>query len=181
MFLLSKQLFTVIATLLKPCLNAYQALLKDSRHVFLVILHFIVYELDSVAADYTAAIFTVIVLICLFYLHCKKWSVSLSGTLFCKKCAYCNIFSVSDTLWMCVAHFIFYSVGIFRPFKGLANGILYTLYVCNLGCLAILFLYYFPKRPKVYIVVFNCLVYWGLLQFPVITFISMYYVGLWTA
>ena len=86
--------------------NTFEAMFKctpstalDSCHVFLeveLILHFIVYGLDSVAADYTAAIFIVIVLICLFYF---------------------DIFQ-------------------------------YALYACNLGCLAILFLYYFPKRPK---------------------------------
>jgi len=73
LFLLSKQLlwFTVIATLLKPYLDAYQVPLKDCCHFFLgveLILCFIVYGLDSVAADYTADIFTVIVLIYLFYL-----------------------------------------------------------------------------------------------------------------
>ena len=45
-----------------------------------------------------------------------------------------------------------------QPFKSLLNTVIYTMYICNLGCIAIIFMYSPMSNTKLYIVAFNCLV-----------------------
>ena len=45
-----------------------------------------------------------------------------------------------------------------QPFKSSLNTIVYTMYICNLGCLALLFTYYPITEAKLYTITFNILV-----------------------
>ena len=45
-----------------------------------------------------------------------------------------------------------------QPFKNLFNTIIYTIYVCNLGCVAISFAVYPISKPRLYTIAFDCLV-----------------------
>ena len=45
-----------------------------------------------------------------------------------------------------------------QPFKSLLNTIIYTMYICNLGCVAALFTYYPVTEPNMYTIAFNILV-----------------------
>ncbi|XP_065910389.1 uncharacterized protein [Dysidea avara] len=118
--------YKFVAKFLKPFLDAYQAPLKDNCYYFLgieLLLRVIVCGLDSVPANFTAEIFTAILLIYLVFLT------------------------------------------IFQPFKNSFNGALYSVYGCILGCIALLFLSYAPEMPMMYAVIFDILVYLGMLIF----------------
>jgi len=62
-----------------------------------------------------------------------------------------------------IIYFVYFSY--FQPFKSSINGLLYSVYWCILGCVTILFICFFPKMPKTYIVIFDILVYLGFLLF----------------
>ena len=52
-----------------------------------------------------------------------------------------------------------------RPFKRTLNAALYSMYICNIASISTLCLYYSPKRPKAYIIIFNLLMFSCMLQF----------------
>ncbi|XP_065899242.1 uncharacterized protein [Dysidea avara] len=56
-------------------------------------------------------------------------------------------------------------LGCFQPFKSSINNLLYSVYWCNLGCTATLFICFFPRMPKAYIVIFDVLICLGFLLF----------------
>ena len=52
-----------------------------------------------------------------------------------------------------------------QPFKSWFNTLTYTMYLCNLGCVAILFVCYPISKPNLYIIAFNCLTAMGFAVF----------------
>ena len=69
-----------------------------------------------------------------------------------------SLYTVAALLYL--AYLIFQ-----QPFKDTMNIIIYALYICNLGCVAILFTYYQIYQPKSYNIIFNCLVGVGFVVF----------------
>ena len=61
-----------------------------------------------------------------------------------------------------------------QPFKSSLNSLIYTTYICILGCIAILLIYYPISKPKMYTVVFNCLVGVGFAMFLMIILLHIY-------
>jgi len=61
-----------------------------------------------------------------------------------------------------------------QPFKDTLNTVIYVLYICNMGCIAILFTYYNISKPKSYAIIFNCLVGIGFAVFLGIILLHIY-------
>ena len=64
---------------------------------------------------------------------------------------------------ICLLYLAYLSIQ--QPFKRFLNTIIYSMYVCNLGCLALLFTYYSITVPKIYTITFNILVGVGFAAF----------------
>ena len=55
-----------------------------------------------------------------------------------------------------------------QPFKKRLNVALYSVYICNMGCVSTLFLYYHgTKKPKPYVILFNLLMFLCMFEFLV--------------
>ena len=61
-----------------------------------------------------------------------------------------------------------------QPFKSSLNSFIYTTYICNLGCITILFIYYPISKPLMYTITFNCLVGIGFAMFLIIILLHIY-------
>jgi len=92
LFLISKRLlrYKFVAKFLKPFLDAYQAPLKDNCYYFLgieLLVRIAVVGLDSVPANFTAAIYTTILLIYFVFLNIfQPFKSSLNGALYSVYC-----------------------------------------------------------------------------------------------
>ena len=118
--------YKLVTKYFKPFMDAYQAPFKDTCYNTLgveLLLRGIIYGCETLKADYTGLVFSLISVLYLGYLSLKQ------------------------------------------PFKNFFNTLIYTMYICNLGCMAVLFIFYPISKPKMYTIAFNCLIGMGFLVF----------------
>ena len=77
------------------------------------------------------------------------------------------VYATVLTIYLAISSFL-------QPFKSSLNTLIYTMYIGNLDCIAILFIYYPISKPKMYTIIFNCLVGMGFTMFLLILLLHIY-------
>ena len=104
--------YKLVTKYFKPFMDAYQASFKDTCYNTLgveLLSRGIIYGCETLRADYTGLVFSLMSVLYLGYLSLKQ------------------------------------------PFKNFFNTLIYTMYICNLGCMAVLFIFYPMSKPKMHV------------------------------